>query len=40
MTAIKPFGEKYSAFYFSEIMIICRHPASMKEGVSADRHDT
>jgi hypothetical protein len=40
MAVIKSFGEKYSSFYFSEIVIICRHPASMKRGVSADRHDT
>jgi len=30
MSAIKLLDEKYSAFYFSEIMIICAHPASMK----------
>jgi hypothetical protein len=40
MAAIKAFGEKYSSFYFSEIVIVYRHPASMKRGVSADRHDT
>jgi hypothetical protein len=37
--AIKIFSPKYLTFHFSEIMFVCRHPASMKRGVSADRHE-
>jgi hypothetical protein len=33
MADIKTFREKYSCFYFSEIVVLYRHPASSKRDV-------
>jgi hypothetical protein len=33
MTSVQIFHEKYSCFYFSEIMLLCRYPASSKRDV-------
>jgi hypothetical protein len=39
MIAVLP-GRKYFSFVYSEIMVFCRHPASLQRGVARDRHDT
>jgi hypothetical protein len=40
ITPVQPPRKKYLYFALSEIMVVWRHPASPKRGVTRNRHDT